>query len=46
MNSAEVMYNLGPIVDWGEAIGTLAAVIVSLWLALRRKKEKLSIHCD
>ena len=46
MNSAEVMYNLGPIVDWVEAIGTLAAVIVSLWLALRRKKEKLSIHSE
>lgn len=44
MNSANVVYNLGPIVDWVEAIGTVGAVMISLWLALSKSKEKLSIH--
>ena len=46
MNSVRIIYNLGSVVDWVEAIGTVGAVVVSLWLALSRKKEKLSIHWE
>jgi hypothetical protein len=46
MNSVRIIYNLGSVVDWVEAIGTVGAVVVSLWLALSRRKEKLSIHWE
>lgn len=38
-----VMYNLGDLADWVSAIATVAAVIVSLYLANRRDKPRILI---
>ena len=38
-----ITYNLGDLADWVSAIGTIAAVIVSLYLANRRDKPRILI---
>lgn len=38
-----VTYNLGDLADWVSALGTVAAVVVSLYLANRRDKPQILI---
>lgn len=41
-----VTYNLGDLADWVSAIGTISAVILSLYLASKRNRPKLSFDID
>ena len=41
VRQVNITYNLGDLADWVSAIGTVAAVVVSLYLANRRYKPKL-----
>lgn len=41
-----VTYDLGNLADWVSAIGTISAVILSLYLASRRNRPRLSFDID
>ena len=41
-----ITYNLGDLADWVSAIGTISAVILSLYLASKRNRPKLSFDID
>ncbi|PEG95482.1 hypothetical protein CP361_00565 [Lactobacillus sp. UMNPBX10] len=43
VRQVNITYNLGDLADWVSAIGTVAAVVVSLCLANRRYKPKIVI---
>lgn len=42
----QITYDIGSLTDWFSAIGTLAAVIVALYLARRRRKPLAHVKAD
>lgn len=43
MQCPSVIYDLGNVTDWLTAVGTVGAIIVSLWIALRSSRERVDI---
>jgi hypothetical protein len=43
LSCSHITVNLGDLADWLSAIGTVAAVVVALWLATRAESERLIV---